>query len=101
MVKLENVKDYKLIYFVSFYDGYIDGCKYSVEYDNTEYTGFVASVGTKYFATPKGADTLCKKLNKIQLTQAKITEDEFFELNQEWAISEGIIDEAGNQIEEG
>ena len=67
MIKLQNVKDYKVVYVVSFYDGMIDGCKYSVESLNTDYTSFFITVGAKYFATSKGADTLCKKLNKEQL----------------------------------
>jgi len=64
IIPIEKVRDYKEIYVVTFYDGYIDGSKYDVTSLNTTYTGFYATYGTQYFDNFEEADTLAQKLNK-------------------------------------
>lgn len=71
MIDFRNARSREVVYVVSFYDGYIDGCKYNAEAVNTTYVNFVATVGTKYFATFKAADNFAKKLNLKQLEEAK------------------------------
>ncbi|WP_152184432.1 hypothetical protein [Sulfurimonas indica] len=69
MIDYKKVRNKKFVYVVSFYDGRIDGCKYSVEKINVSYSGFIATVGTKYFATFEAADNLAKRLNTQSLNE--------------------------------
>ena len=69
IISQEDVANYDYIYVISFYDGYIDGCKYDVQKLNTEYTSFYSTYGTIYYKTEREAASVCKKLNYTQKNQ--------------------------------
>lgn len=71
MIKLENVQKYKKVYVITFYDGYVDGCKYSIEELDTSYTSFYVAYGTNYYRTREEARELCLVLNEDQMKKAK------------------------------
>jgi len=60
-IDIERVKDYETVYVVSFYHGYVLGCKYNVEKINTMTSEIL--VGTHYFETAEAAEMLAKHLN--------------------------------------
>ena len=65
MIKLQDVKNYKFVYVISFYDGYIKNYKYTVSKVNTTYSGFLILYGTLYFSTFEEAKKEENKLNKV------------------------------------
>jgi len=64
MILLKNVRNHKIVYVVSFYDGYIDGSKFDVDSLDTTYSSFVAIYGAQYFETYDEAKKVSDKLNK-------------------------------------
>ena len=63
MIKLEDVEKHKKVFVVTFYDGYTDGHKYSIEKLDTTYMSFYAIYGANYYNTAEEANYACIKLN--------------------------------------
>lgn len=64
LIDIKNVKNYEEVFIIHFYDGYIDGCKYSVVALNTDRMGFYATVGAKYYSSYEEAAKDCLKFNE-------------------------------------
>lgn len=70
-INLEDVKKYKFVYIVQFYDGFVDGSKYSAVKLDTTYSGFSATYGALYYKSFKTATKIADELNKKQLEKVK------------------------------
>ena len=52
------------LFSVCFYDGYIDGAKFTAESFNTNYNSFEPVIGAVYFTTMEEAIALADEMNK-------------------------------------